>query len=137
MPPPVPATIVGAFVAPLVKQTLLAVEPSQSVVALGHRGGAQALTPRSDAPAGVATLAFQPVFLVISSGMRRRQGRVLWLGTRASRNANPARRPDMAWVSAVLGASARHLDVYPGEDEAKRAWRSAVAAARRMRRQQA
>jgi hypothetical protein len=137
MPPPVPAALVGAFVAPLEKKTLLAAEPSQSVLALGHRGGAQTLTPRSDAPAGVATLAFEPVFLVISSGLRRRQGRVLWLGTRPSRNANPARRPDMVWVSAVLGASARHLEVYPGEEDAKRAWRSAVAAARRMRRQKA
>jgi len=137
MPPAVHAALIGAFVQPLSRQMLLATEPSQSVVALGHRAGAQALVPRADAPAGVAALAFEAVFLVISSGSRRRQGRVLWLGTRPPGNVHSGRRPDMAWVSAVLGASARRLDVHPSEDDAKRAWRSTVAAARRMRRQKA
>jgi hypothetical protein len=135
MPPVVHAALIGAFVQPLSRQMLLAAESNQTVVALGHRAGAQALVPRADAPAGVAALAFEAVFLIISSGPRRRQGRVLWLGTHPPGNVHPVRRPDMAWVSAVLGASARRLDVHPGEDDAKRAWRSAVAAARRMRRQ--
>lgn len=135
MPPPVPAVVIGALVQPLSRQTLLATEPAQTVIALGFRAGAQALVPRTDAPAAIAALAFEAVFLIISSGARRRQGRVLWLGPRPSGNVQTGRRPDMVWVSTVLAASARRLDVYPSQDDAKRAWRSAVAAARRWRRQ--
>lgn len=135
MAPAAQAALIGAFVQPLSGQRFFAAEPNQSVVALGHRAGAQALAPRIDVPAAISTLPFEAVFLVISSGPRRRQGRVLWLGTRPSGSAQPRSRPDISWVSAVLGASARRLDVYPSEDDAKRAWRSAVTAARRMRRQ--
>jgi hypothetical protein len=80
-------------------------------------------------------LPFEPAFLVVLSGRRRKDGSIIWLGT--AMLAEPARRekfPDAMWVSAVLAAATRRLPLYPNADLAKAAWRSAVASARRARR---
>jgi hypothetical protein len=83
----------------------------------------------------VAVLPFEPAFLIVSFGLRRAQGKIIWLGN--GMTAQPPRMgktPDLAWISAVLNAAVRHLPIYPDTDPAKAAWRSAVAAARRVRR---
>lgn len=118
--------------------TVFACESGQSAIALGVRANVQPLTSRADAPAAVAVLRFRPAFLVTSSGLRRHQGRIIWLGGDTSGKPPRMQRvPDLAWVSAVRAAAARRLAVYPDIDAAKSAWRSAAASARRVRRRKA
>lgn len=129
------ATISGGRVCAPDGYAMLATDPSPSIVALGARANARPITRRPDVPAAVAVLPFEPAFLIVSSGRRRKEGRIIWLGI--SVLAEPARRrkfTDEMWASAILTATTRRLPVYPDTDAAKAAWRSAVASARRARR---
>lgn len=131
-PPPVPVALIGAHANPLSRSAVVATEPSGSVVAIGSRAGVYPLGSRPDVPAAVAAVPFEAAFAIVSWGPRRHQGRILYLGSPGP--GRMGRRPDMNWVSAVVSAAARRLDVIPADDAAKRAWRSAVIAARRARR---
>ena len=115
--------------------TVVACESKWSGLALGARASTQLLTRRDDAPAAVAILQFNPAFLILSAGLRRHQGKIAWMGRDPSGVRPRMRRvPDLKWVSAVRAAAARRLAVCPNTSEARSAWRSAVAAARRVRR---
>jgi hypothetical protein len=131
-PPPVQAAIIGAHANPISRSAVFATEPVSSVVAIGSRAGVPPLGSRPDIPAAVAAIPFEPAFVIVSWGLRRHQGHILYLG--ASGPARIGHRPDMNWVSTVIAAAARRLDVRPDDDAAKRFWRSAVTAARRARR---
>jgi hypothetical protein len=131
-PAPVSAALIGAYANPLARSAVLATEPAGSVVAIGPRAGLQPLGARPDIPAAVAAVPFDAAFIIVSWGRRRHQGRILCLGSPGPDRMG--RRPDTNWVSTVIAAAARRLDVSPGDDTAKRAWRSAVTAARRARR---
>ncbi len=118
--------------------TVIACEAKWSGLALGARASTQPLTRRDDAPAAVAILQFKPVFLILSAGLRRHQGKIAWMGRDPSDGRPRMRRvPDLTWVSAVRAAAARRLAVCPNTSEARSAWRSAAAAARRVRRYRA
>lgn len=49
------------------------------LIALGERRQAVSLKPRSDVPASVAMVSESPAFLVAATGLRRKQGRIIWL----------------------------------------------------------
>lgn len=117
---------------------VVACESKWSGLALGARAGTQPLARRDDAPAAVAILQFKPAFLILSAGLRRHQGKIAWMGRDPSGVRPRMRRvPDLKWVSAVRAAAARRLAVCPDTSEARSAWRSAAAAARRIRRDRA
>lgn len=133
LPPVLRAALIGAEVYPLAGCTIVAAEPAPTMCAIGIRAGVQLLAPRADAPAAMAAVPFEPAFLIVSWGSRRHQGRVIHLGP-PSNAARMPRNPDKQWVLMVRAATARRLEVYPRNDAARRAWRSAAAAARRARR---
>jgi hypothetical protein len=129
------AAICGAQIYATEGRTVLASESYPSVVALGARAHVQPLYRRSDVPAAIGILPFEPVFLIVSSGPRRHQGSVVWLSrTSPSRPPRMRRIADMVWVTVVRTNSARRLPVLPNTDHAKSAWRSAAVAARCVRR---
>jgi hypothetical protein len=135
MPPSAFATISGARVSLPEGRAILATDPAPSIIALGARANERFISVRPLVPAAVAVLPFEPAFLIVSSGLRRAQGKIVWLGNgMTGQLPRMGKTPDLAWISAVLNAAARHLPVYPDTDPAKAAWRSAVAAARRVRR---
>jgi hypothetical protein len=134
-PPAALAIIAGARVCAPGAQTILATDSSPTVIALGARANQRPVSPRPGLPAAVALLPFEPAFLVVSSGRRRKEGKVIWLGNAmAGQPARMGKVPDLRWISTVLGAAARRLPVNPDSESAKTAWRSAVAAARRAQR---
>lgn len=125
--------ICGAQVFAETGSTVVAHESKWSVLALGARANVQPLIRRNDAPATVAILQFSPAFLVLSVGLRRHQGKVVWQGKDPSGTRPRMRRiPDQKWVSSVRTVAARHLAVCPDTTEARSAWRSAAVAARRV-----
>ena len=129
------ATISGGRVCAPDGGAILATDPSPSIVALGARANARPIATRPDVPAAVAVLPFEPAFLVVSSGPRRKQGRIIWLGTPVLAEPGRARKvPDVMWISAVIAATTRRLPVYPDTESAKAARRSAVTSARRAQR---
>jgi hypothetical protein len=135
MPPPAPAAILGAYVHAVAHIAIAAVAAGGAVTAraVGYRAGAQALVPRTGVPAAVGALPFQPAFLLVSWGPRRHQGHILHIAgpAAATRTREPA---DDKWAAAILSVAGHRLDVLPSDAAARRAWCSAVTAARRLRR---
>ena len=127
------AAICGAQVLCSPKRVVLAVEPASDVLALGARRHVQRLYLRPDKLAAVGILPFAPAFLIVSSGRRRTEGKIVSLGNPEIVNG-PNREPvDLPWVAAVRNAAARRLPVHPTTAAAKTAWGSATNAARRWR----
>lgn len=128
--------ICGAHVSTATNSTVIACESKWNAVALGKYANAQALIQRNDAPAVVAILCFEPSFIVLSSGRRRHQGKVIWLGHDSGNVCfRDWKMRDMKWANRVRSIAARRLNIYPNTAEARFAWRSAAVAARRVRRE--
>jgi len=103
-----------------------------TLVALGSNGGARILQHRAGIGVSLELLSSAPTFLVVSSGQRRKQGKVLWLGPEsASSSAAPV---NSIWADAVRNAAARHWPLEGGDAAASRMWIQAVQTARRFKR---
>jgi hypothetical protein len=129
------ARICGAMLQGPSAEAVVACETQPTMIALGASRGAIALEKRPDANVSVALVAEPPAFLFASSGPRRSQGRVIWLG-QAGAPAAPAVGDgvDMAWVSAVYTAAVRRLPLVGADRVGEMAWRRAVLRARKLRR---
>jgi hypothetical protein len=129
------AGICGAMLQGPSAEAVVAYETQSTMVALGASRGAIALERRPDANVSVALVAGPPAFLFTSSGPRRSQGRVIWLG-QAGAPAAPAGGDgvDMAWVNAVYTAAVRRLPLVGADRAGEMAWRRAVLRARKLRR---
>ncbi len=129
------AGVCGAMLRGAVGEIVLACETQSTMIALGANRGAVALKQRSDANVSVALLAEPPAFLVATSGLRRRQGKVIWLGqSGASPGSTADRSPDFAWADAVHAAAVRRLPLVGADKAGEAAWRTAVVRARNLRR---
>jgi hypothetical protein len=128
------AAVCGAMVFCPDGRMVLATEAASSVTALGAEQQVKALSLRRDAPAAIAALLFEPLFVIISSGGRRANSKILVLNFRT---AQPERRPaqyDRRWASTVRDLAARRIPVRPQTPAADATWRSATRQARRWRR---
>lgn len=104
---------------------------SGQVVVLGQGRHAKALATREGLPAAIGAVSFKAEFLIVSWGLRRSQGEIIWLD--AGPHAVARGAPDAAWISAVRSAAARQLPIRPSSEEARLAWNRAVALARTYR----
>jgi hypothetical protein len=133
------ARICGAALSGPSGETLLAHGTRQMLIALGSRDDATALRNRPDVEASVALLAAPPDFLLAASGLRRRQGEVIWLGLEgaAARAPGRAQASTFHWASIVRSAAARRLALRTnGSAAAKDTWLKAVRRARALKRQE-
>jgi hypothetical protein len=128
------AEICGAQVAGPSGSAALAAETQAVMIVLSINGSAAMLRGRPEASVSVGVLYGDPAFLICASGTRRSQGRVIWLGSRDSVGARTSRAPDRAWIEAVRMAAARRLPLVGADETGRRAWRMAVARARRLAR---
>jgi hypothetical protein len=128
------AAICGAMVVSPHGRTVLATEPASSVVALGSQHQVQALALRHDAPAAISVLPFEPLFVIISSGGRRANGKILVLNFPAIASEQKPPKFDQRWASTIRTLAARRIPIRPETPAAKAAWRLATRAARRGRR---
>lgn len=125
------AKICGALIRGPVDETVLAAETQPVLVALGARAGATPLRRRADAAVSVGLVAEPPAFLLSATGLRRSQGRVIWLGLTPAQN--PSRRHDAEWIAIVQSAAARRLPLVQADAAGEDAWRKAKERARRLR----
>jgi hypothetical protein len=116
------------------ERVVLATEPGSGVLALGARNHVQPLLLRTDVPAAIGIIPFAPVFLVVSSGRKRTQGKIVFLENPTVLKGPKRKAVDIRWAAAVRSAAARRIPICPGSEAAKAAWSSAAAAARRRRR---
>jgi hypothetical protein len=128
------ATVCGAMVFCPDGRTVLATESASSVTALGARHEIKMLIIRQDAPAALASLAFEPLFVVLSSGGRRDDSKILVLDFPASDASQQPKKLDSRWASKVRDMAARRVPVRPETPAARAAWRTATREARRWKR---
>lgn len=126
------ARICGALIRGPADETVFAAETQSTLVALGARSGAVPLRRRDDLAVSVGLLAEPPAFLLSTTGPRRTQGRIVWLGLVPAQNIS--RRYDAQWIAAVRSAAARRLPLEWADALGKDAWRKAKERARRLRR---
>jgi hypothetical protein len=124
------AEICGANIKGPAGQVVLAVDILSTLIALGARSGAVPLLRRPDVPVSVGLVPDPPTFLLSTTGLRRRQGRVIWLGLAPSMQ-NP-RRSDPSWTAAVRTAATRRLPLEGADSLGEIAWRKAKERARRL-----
>lgn len=131
------AAICGAGLAGPSGEKVLAAEVQPTLLALGIDGSVASLRPRAGVGVSVGLAGGTPAFLLVSSGRRRTQGKVVWLGlAEATASLAHVRQALPIWVEAVRGAAARRLPVDAGEEGAgESAWRMAVTLARAIKRQ--
>ena len=127
------AAICGALVVCLQERMVVATEPASVVLALGARHHVKPLFLRPDKLAAVGVLPFAPAFLIVSSGRRRTEGKIVVLGNPETVQGSKREAVDMHWVAAVRAAAARRIPIYPATAAAKAVWNSAANAARRWR----
>lgn len=128
------AAICGAMVACPKGRTVLAIEPASSIVALGAQHQVKTLSLRQDAPAAISALSFEPLFVIVSSGGRRANGKILVLDYPAPVTEPRPETFSRQWIAAVRGSAARRIPIQPETAAAKEIWGSATRAARRWRR---
>jgi hypothetical protein len=128
------AAICGAMVVSPHGRTVLATEPASSVVALGSQHQVQALALRHDAPAAISVLPFEPLFVIISSGGRRANGKILVLNFPAIASEQKPPKFDQRWASTIRNLAARRIPIRPETPAANAVWRLATREARRWRR---
>lgn len=129
------AGICGAMLQGAAGEIVLACEAQSTMIALGASRGAVPLERRSDANVSVALVVEPPAFVVATSGPRRRQGRVIWLGEASDQAASAADdHSDLAWADAVYRAAVRRLPLVGADRAGEAAWRRAVLRARKLRR---
>jgi hypothetical protein len=130
------AGICGAMLQGPSGEFVVAHEMQAKMIALGASRGAAALERRPEANVSVGFLAEPPTFLFASSGPRRKQGQVIWLGLAGASSASTdIDRVDMAWADAVYTAAVRRLPLVGAERAGEAAWQTAVLRARKLRRQ--
>jgi hypothetical protein len=131
------ARICGAALSGPSGETVLAHEARQTLIALGSRQDAVGLCKRSDAEVSVALLSSPPAFLIETSGPRRRQGEVVWLGLErpSAKRRAPATSAQDHWASIVRSAASRRLPLRTqGSSIAKTLWIKTVRRARSLKR---
>ena len=133
------ARICGAALSGPSGETVLAHEAKPMLVALGARDHATGLQHRPGLDVAVGLLPGAPAFLIASSGQRRHQGLVIWLGL--DTGPTPGRRiarSVLAWANAVRAAASRRLPLEPSESSpARDAWQKAMRRARNLKRSRA
>lgn len=131
------AQICGAILAGPSGERVIAAELQPTVLALGIDGSIGALRRRPEAGVSVGFAAGMPAFLLFSSGRRRSQGKILWLGLpRPAEAIARPRRLSQHWIEAVRGAAARRLAMQADEVGAGQSlWEKAVMLARSAKRQ--
>ncbi len=129
--------ICGAGLAGPSGEKVLAAEVQPTLLALGIDGSVASLRPRAGVGVSVGLAGGTPAFLLVSSGRRRVQGKVVWLGlAEATASLAHVRQALPVWVEAIRGAAARRLPVEAGEEGAgESVWRMAVTLARAIKRQ--
>lgn len=111
-------------------EAVIAAKSKPILIALGERRQAVPLKPRIDVPASVAMITEPPAFLVVATGLRRKQGQIIWLGSPATGTARSS--PDRQWADTVRSIAARRLNLECADFDGKRAWRNAKQRARRI-----
>lgn len=108
-----------------------------TLLALGVDGSAASLQPRAGMGVSVGLAGGTPAFLLVSSGRRRAQGKIVWLGVAdATASLSHVRHALSLWVEAVRSAAARRLPLDADEEGAgESTWRKAVTLARSIKRQ--
>jgi hypothetical protein len=131
------AGICGALLAGPAGERVMAAQTQPSILTLGIDGRAGVLRQRAGAGVSVGLTSGTPAFLLVSSGRRRSQGKVVWLGVaEAAAEVVQPRRASPLWVDAVRGAAARRLAIHKDEAGAGQSiWRKAVLLARSIKRQ--
>ena len=124
------AEICGAVVRGPEGEAVIASLTHPVLIALGERRQAVSLMPRGDVPASVAVMSERPAFLIAATGQRRKQGRIVWLGSSAMRGTRS--NPDQHWAETVRSVVARRLPFDSRDPEGERAWRNAKQRARRI-----
>jgi len=127
--PWVAACICGAQIFAEDERRVIATDAALSGVVIGSRAGAAALRPRKGVRCAIGLVPFTPAFLINSTGFKRTEGVVVWLGERAV-----GRTRDPGWANVVRQAAGRHLAVHPDSPAAHAEWDGAMAAARSLRR---
>lgn len=131
------ASICGASVSGPAGEFVLAHEARPFLMALGSRDYATALQQRPDVKVSVGLLPRGPAFLVASSGQRRRQGEIIWLGLEREADARPRTLHPSAWASIVRNIAARRLPIQSnGFSVAKETWQRTTRRARNLKRRQ-
>jgi hypothetical protein len=109
---------------------IVAAQAGESSVALGLRSNAGILRRRDDVGVSVGAIVGDVAFLVSTSGGRRHQGRVTWLGYPMDGLGADSQYPGRLWIEVVRSASSRRLALVGADDFGAKAWRAAVARAR-------
>lgn len=125
------ARICGALVRGPADEMVFAAETQPTLIALGARSGAMPLRRRGDAAVSVGLMAQPPAFLLAATGLRRSQGRVVWLGLAPAQKLS--RQHDAEWVTIVRSAAARRLPLVQADSLGEDSWRKAKERARRLR----
>lgn len=130
------ARICGAAVSGPAGEIILAHEARPVLIALGSRDHATALQQRTDVNVSVGLLPAAPAFLIASSGQRRHQGAVVWIGLEVTpSSASNSTRSVLTWANIVRNAASRRLPLEAGGSSlATDAWRKATRRARSLRR---
>lgn len=129
------AEICGAHVSgPFANLIIASDAQSAVIVALGAHSSAVALRHRADMPVSVGAVPAGVAFLLATSGPRRHQGRVIWIGNGAPTRYGTSAGVDLYWANLVKGASSRRLPLVGADDAGEKAWRAAVARAHRVKR---
>ena len=131
------AGICGAGLAGPSGEKVLAAEVQPTLLALGVDGSVASLRPRVGVGVSVGLAGGTPAFLLVNSGRRRAQGKVVWLGlAEAATSLAHVRHAMPVWIEAVRGAAARRLPMDADEEGAGESiWRKAVTLARAFKRQ--
>lgn len=128
------AEICGAYVAGPAGNIIITSGPQSTVVALGTRSTAVALRNRPDMPVSVGAVPPGAAFLLSAAGPRRHQGRIIWIGEGAPILHPTSAHTDLHWANLVRSAASRRLPLLGADEAGERAWRAAVARARRLTR---
>jgi hypothetical protein len=128
------AEICGAYVAGPAGSIIITSDPQWTVVALGTRSTAVALRNRPDMPVSVGAVPPGAAFLLSAAGPRRHQGRIIWIGEGAPIPHPTSAQTDLHWANLVRSAASRRLPLLGADEAGERAWRAAVARARRLTR---
>lgn len=131
------ARICGAGLAGPSGERVLAAEMQSTLLVLGIDGSIAALQPRADVGVSVGLAGGAPAFLLVSSGRRRAQGKIVWLGLAdATASLSRVSHALPRWIEAVRGAAARRLPMDADEEGVGESiWRRVVAQARAIKRQ--
>ena len=128
------AEICGAYVAGPAGNIIITSDTQSTVVALGTHSTAVALRNRPDMPVSVGAVPPGAAFLLSAAGPRRHQGRIIWIGDGAPIPHPTSAHTDLHWANLVRSAASRRLPLLGADEAGERAWRAAVARARRLTR---